>query len=54
LEPSSPVQDDQDTPVGRNKENGLHSRVVLPDADTDCVTSEVAGVALSSPSRKVC
>jgi DNA mismatch repair protein MSH6 len=55
-EPSSPVrQEEEDTPVaaGRNKENGLPSRVSTPGTETDRVASEVAGVALSSPSRKV-
>jgi DNA mismatch repair protein MSH6 len=55
-EPSSPIrQEEEDTPVaiGRNKENGLPSRVSAPCKDTDRVASEVAGVALSSPSRKV-
>ncbi|KAJ4336158.1 DNA mismatch repair protein msh6 [Didymella glomerata] len=54
-EPSSPVrQEEEDTPVaaGRNKENGLPSRVSTPGTETDRVASEVAGVALSSPSRK--
>ena len=55
-EPSSPIrQEEEDTPVaaGRNKENGLPPRVSTLGTETDCVTSEVAGVALSSPSRKV-
>lgn len=54
-EPSSPVRhDEEDTPVvGRNKENGLLPRISTPDTETDRVASEVAGVALSSPSRKV-
>ena len=56
IEPSSPIrQEEEDTPVaGRNKENGLLLRTTTPDAETDRVVSEVAGVALSSPSRKVC
>ena len=53
VQPSSPVQDEQDTPVGRNKKNGLHPDAVAHDAYADGVVSEVAGVALSSPSRKV-
>lgn len=55
-EPSSPTrQEEEDTPVakGRNKENGLLSHVSTENAETDRVASEVAGVALSSPSRKV-
>ncbi|KAJ4409669.1 DNA mismatch repair protein msh6 [Didymella pomorum] len=54
-EPSSPIrQVEEDTPVaaGRNKENGLPSRASTPRTETDRVASEVAGVALSSPSRK--
>jgi hypothetical protein len=56
IEPSSPIrQEEEDTPVaGRNKENGLPPRTTTPDTETDRVVSEVAGVALSSPSRKVC
>jgi hypothetical protein len=53
VQPSSPVQDEQDTPVGRNKENGLHLDAVSHSTYADGVASEVAGVALSSPSRKV-
>lgn len=56
LEPSSPIhQEEEDTPVvtGRNKENGLPSRVSTLGTETDRVASEVADVALSSPSRKV-
>lgn len=56
-EPSSPTrQEEEDTPVaaGRNKENGLPLHVFTPGTETDRVASEVAGVALSSPSRKVC
>lgn len=58
-EPSSPVRPEEDhtsdTPVATegNKENGLPSRIFTPDTETDRVASEVAGVALSSPSRKV-
>jgi hypothetical protein len=56
-EPSSPIRKhEEDTPVatGRNKENGLPPQIYTPNTETDRVVSEVAGVALSSPSRKVC
>ncbi|KZM19636.1 ATP binding [Ascochyta rabiei] len=55
LELSSPTrQDEEDTPVatGRSKENGLLPRISTPGSEADRITSEVAGVALSSPSRK--
>lgn len=54
-EPSSPIRHhEEDTPIaGRNKENGLLSRITSPGTETDRIVSEVAGVALSSPSRKV-
>lgn len=50
--PSSPIRE-QDATLGRNKENGLPSPVTPSDAEANRVLSEVAGVALSSPSRKV-
>lgn len=55
-QPSSPIQPHEDeTPVtDRNKENGLILRNSTSGTETDLVASEVAGVALSSPSRKVC
>lgn len=55
-EPSSPIrQHEEETPAaGRNKENGLPPRILTPGLKTDRIASEVAGVALSSPSRKVC
>lgn len=55
IEPSSPIRQEEVTPVatGRNKENGLPLCISTPDTETDRVVSEVAGVALSSPSRKV-
>ncbi len=53
-EASSPARQHEDTLVaGRNKENGLHSRVSTLGTKTDRIASEVAGVAPSSPSRKV-
>lgn len=54
--PSSPIRQEEDTPVatGRNKENGLLPRVSILGTEADRIMSEVAGVALSSPSRKVC
>lgn len=51
--PSSPIKDDVETPMGKNKENGLVYRTNPVDAVADDVPSEVAGVALSSPGRKV-
>lgn len=54
IEPSSPIRQEEDTPVaGRNKENGPSPHTSTPDIETERVLSEVAGVALSSPSRKV-
>lgn len=54
--PSSPIQREEDTPVviERNKENGTISGIPTPGMQANCVPSEVVGVALSSPSRKVC
>jgi hypothetical protein len=37
----------------RNKENGLPSPITSHDAETNQVSSEVAGFVFSSPSRKV-
>ncbi|KAF1934058.1 DNA mismatch repair protein Msh6 [Didymella exigua CBS 183.55] len=54
-EPSSPIrEEEEDTPIatGRNKEIGLPSRVSTPGIETGRVASEIAGVALGSPSRK--
>ncbi|CAO2657216.1 Nn.00g033420.m01.CDS01 [Neocucurbitaria sp. VM-36] len=49
---SSPIKQEHDSTVGRNKENGLLSPVTPLDAEANRVSSEVAGVAFSSPSRK--
>lgn len=56
IEPSSPLHnEEEDTPIaaGRNKENGLQCHFTTPGTEADRVAAEVAGVALSSPSRKV-
>ncbi|KAH7078950.1 muts domain V-domain-containing protein [Paraphoma chrysanthemicola] len=50
--PSSPIRQEQDTSQGKNKENGLLTPVLTSNARANRVSSEVAGVALSSPSRK--
>lgn len=52
-EQSSPILAEQDATLGRNKENGLPSPVSPSDTEANRAPSEVAGVALSSPSRKV-
>jgi DNA mismatch repair protein MSH6 len=52
-QPSSQVEDDEETPTGKNKENGLLSPVTPSEAEANRGMSEVAGVAMSSPSRKV-
>jgi DNA mismatch repair protein MSH6 len=52
IEPSSPIKH-EDVGDEKNKENGLHSPVTLPDEEANCVSSEVAGVGVNSPSRKV-
>ena len=51
--PSSPIRQQQDSRSGKNKENGLQSPVELSDAEANRVPLEVAGIAVSSPSRKV-
>ncbi len=51
---SSPIKQEVELTVGRNKENGLLSPVTPMDGEANRVSSEVAGVAFSSPSRKVC
>jgi DNA mismatch repair protein MSH6 len=51
--PSSPTRQEQVPRSEKNKENGLSSLVAKPDAEVNRVVSEVAGVVLSSPSRKV-
>lgn len=51
--PSSQAEEDnEDTPRG-NKENGLLSSPSSLEAEANPGLSEVAGVAMSSPSRKV-
>ena len=52
--PSSPIRAVRDTSAGKNKENGPPSPASPPDAEANRVLSEVAGVLLNSPSRKVC
>lgn len=51
--PSSPIKEEPESIVGRNKENGLSSSVNEGDPEVDHISLEVAGVAFSSPSRKV-
>ncbi|KAF2192150.1 DNA mismatch repair protein Msh6 [Zopfia rhizophila CBS 207.26] len=51
-EPSSPIREEGDSGLGKNKENGLPSPVTPSDVVANGVSSEVAGVAFSSPSRK--
>jgi DNA mismatch repair protein MSH6 len=51
---SSPIKQERESTVGRNKENGLRSPITYSDAVADHVLSEVVGVTPSSPSRKVC
>jgi DNA mismatch repair protein MSH6 len=51
--PSSPIKQEQDFTQGKNKENGLLSSVTGSDVAANRDPSEVAGVAVSSPSRKV-
>jgi DNA mismatch repair protein MSH6 len=51
--PSSPIKQEQNTSSGKNKENGLHSPVEYPGVEADRALLEVAGVAVSSPARKV-
>ena len=50
---SSPIKQERESTVGRNKENGLSSIIEQLDTVTNHDLSEPADVALSSPSRKV-
>lgn len=50
--PSSPVRQEGESYAGKNKENGLLSPATSFGTEANRV-SEVAGVAMSSPSRKV-
>jgi DNA mismatch repair protein MSH6 len=52
-EPSSPIKEEPDSSLGRNKENGLSSSTTPQDAETNQVLLEIADFAFSSPSRKV-
>ncbi|RAR01164.1 DNA mismatch repair protein MutS [Stemphylium lycopersici] len=49
---SSPIKQERELTVGRNKENGPSSPLRPADAPADPVLPELAGVALSSPTRK--
>jgi hypothetical protein len=51
--PSSPIRQGQESGSGKNKENGLQSPVASTGAKANGVLLEVAGIAVSSPSRKV-
>ncbi|KAF2751879.1 DNA mismatch repair protein Msh6 [Sporormia fimetaria CBS 119925] len=51
-EPSSPIQMDERAEKGKNKENGLHTPGLSSDVEANHSSSEVAGVATGSPSRK--
>jgi len=53
-EPSSPIRKVEESSAGKNKENGLLSPGMSSDAEANRGLPEVAGVAFSSPSRKVC
>jgi DNA mismatch repair protein MSH6 len=50
---SSPIKYERELTVGRNKENGLLPPMTDSEATANRILSEVTGVALSSPSRKV-
>ncbi|ORY03496.1 DNA mismatch repair protein muts [Clohesyomyces aquaticus] len=50
--PSSPIKQEHESGLGKNKENGLPSPITPLDGVANRVSSELAGVALSSPSRK--
>jgi DNA mismatch repair protein MSH6 len=52
-EPSSPIKEEPDSSLERNKENGLPSPVTSHNAKANQGSSEVAGFVFSSPSRKV-
>jgi DNA mismatch repair protein MSH6 len=51
--PSSPIREGSESTVGRNKENGQSLPLPVDMAEANHILSEVAGVAFSSPSRKV-
>lgn len=53
-QPSSPIRQVQVAGSGKNKENGLRASTESSDTAADQSLPEVAGVAPSSPSRKVC
>ena len=53
VHPSSPIRQNGATSLGRNKENGTNMPKFSSYVATDCALPEVAGVASTSPSRKV-